>query len=94
MSLGKKLNEFADYSEKKENRIILVKREAIYLGIIASVGFAIITYVLDLLILVINDYFRAGLNQYIVLTIKIIILLIFFSVYVNYVQFVKFKEEN
>lgn len=83
---------YGKWSDDVSNNVVLVKQETIYMGLILAIILAIITYLLDLFILIFNDYFKIELNQYLWLILRIIILFIILSIYVNYVQYSKFKE--
>lgn len=82
------------WSSTKHNNIVLANQEAIYLGIIVAVMFAVITYGLELATLIITDFFKVGLSEYVLLPAKIIILLVILSIYINYVQFLQYKKSK
>ena len=86
--------EYEKWSDKKHNSIIWSNQEPIYLGIITAIMFAVISYSLDILFLIIEKYFYPGLSQFIELVLRIVILLVILSLYLTWAQFLQYKKEK
>ncbi len=91
--VGRDYRQYGEWTDDNRNMAVFVKQEAIYIGVIVSVLFAIITYGLDLFFLLLAKFglvFGYGWT----LVAKIVLLLCLGAIYLNHIQYDKWKTSQ